>query len=437
MKPNPHRPSELALLICFLAVIFAVPLAQTGLELARGERVQFTDVFRDRPTASHLRQYEKTLEEKSWAQQRARPLVQGFLFETLRETGAKAMRGVDGWLFYRPDVRYVLEPDRVEIDTRHSKWVRPADGSTRRESVALSILRFRDQLKARGIELVVMPVPGKPSVYPDKVTRRVSPDAAFRSPTSDLLDALNRHGIATVDLFQTFQEQRQRMATHASAEAESLYLTADTHWTPQGAQLAARTVAAKLGALGAISPGAHAFKTNTVRVTRRGDVLDMMQIPGAQAQFAAQTVACEQVSDATLGLLLPSASDRPGTYRYPGAKSPVLVLGDSFCRIYQFPEPQSLGELTDPPAHGKNEALSTKKLLPGSAGFISHLARALRLPVDAIVSDGGASTDVRKRLSMNPEILEGKKVVVWEFVERDINLGREGWEDVALPKKLD
>lgn len=57
--------------------------------------------------------------------------------------------------------------------------------------------------------------------------------------------------------------------------------------------------------------------------------------------------------------------------------------------------------------------------------------------MDAIVSDGGASTDVRRKLSTNPEILEGKKVVIWEFVERDVALGAQGWEDVPLPVKLD
>jgi hypothetical protein len=56
--------------------------------------------------------------------------------------------------------------------------------------------------------------------------------------------------------------------------------------------------------------------------------------------------------------------------------------------------------------------------------------------VDFIVSGGGASTDVRRSLSTNPEILEGKKVVVWEFVERDIQLGKAGWLDVTLPPAL-
>jgi len=57
--------------------------------------------------------------------------------------------------------------------------------------------------------------------------------------------------------------------------------------------------------------------------------------------------------------------------------------------------------------------------------------------VDAIISDGGAATDVRRKLSTDPEILEGKRVVVWEFAERDIALGAQGWEDVPLPKRLE
>ena len=63
-------------------------------------------------------------------------------------------------------------------------------------------------------------------------------------------------------------------------------------------------------------------------------------------------------------------------------------------------------------------------------------ALALASPVDAIVSEGGAATDVRLKLSTNPEILDGKRVLVWEFVERDIALGAQGWEEVALPTKL-
>ena len=114
----------------------------------------------------------------------------------------------------------------------------------------------------------------------------------------------------------------------------------------------------------------------------------------------------------------------------------MLVLGDSFCRIYQYPEPQSLGNLPATATTGRPDGSGAKRLLPGSAGFISHLALTLGSPVDAIVSDGGSATDVRRKLSTNPEILEGKKVILWEFVERDIALGSQGWQDVPCPKKL-
>jgi hypothetical protein len=162
----------------------------------------------------------------------------------------------------------------------------------------------------------------------------------------------------------------------------------------------------------------------------------MMQIPGLRDAFAAETAECVQVLDPALGPLVPGASDRPGTYCYPGQQAVVLVLGDSFCRIYQYPEPQSLGNMPATATTGRPEGSGAKRLLPGSAGFISHLALALGSPVDAIVSDGGSATDVRRKLSTNPEILEGKQVIIWEFVERDIALGSQGWQDVALPKKL-
>ena len=85
----------------------------------------------------------------------------------------------------------------------------------------------------------------------------------------------------------------------------------------------------------------------------------------------------------------------------------VLVLGDSFLRIYEQDE-------------------------PGAAGFIAHLARELRQPLASVVNDGGASTLVRQELYRRPTLLQHKRVVVWEFVDRDIRFGIEGWQQVPL-----
>jgi hypothetical protein len=40
---------------------------------------------------------------------------------------------------------------------------------------------------------------------------------------------------------------------------------------------------------------------------------------------------------------------------------------------------------------------------------------------------------VRQSLARRAGILKGKKLVVWEIVERDFRFGEEGWKDVPLP----
>jgi len=141
--------------------------------------------------------------------------------------------------------------------------------------------------------------------------------------------------------------------------------------------------------------------------------------------------------------MVPHPGAPSGTYSNDHLKdtpleSSVLVLGDSFCRIYQTREPRSLGRLAGQvpgtrPAGKRAARRGTSRLLPGSAGFCSLLARSLRAPVDYVIDDGGAATAVRQKLSTNAEILENKKVAVWEFAERELSLGREGWRDVPLP----
>jgi hypothetical protein len=40
---------------------------------------------------------------------------------------------------------------------------------------------------------------------------------------------------------------------------------------------------------------------------------------------------------------------------------------------------------------------------------------------------------VRQQLAGRPSLLDGKKVVIWEFVERDIRFGTEGWQVIRVP----
>jgi hypothetical protein len=255
-----------------------------------------------------------------------------------------------------------------------------------------------------------------------------------------------------VNLFDAFRQARQADSTSGSSKA--YYLAHDTHWTPEGARVAAQAVAKGLRELGWTSESPFSYTTREARVARRGDILDMMSVAGLSERYQAEEVRCEQILDPLVGPMVPLPSARAGRFKNDHLidtpmESSVLLLGDSFCRIYQSAEPASLGaiievdsddaltETTNETGDEPKSVRSGKKvMLPGSAGFPSLLAYELKSPVDYLVSDGGAATDVRQRLSVDPEMLENKRIVIWAFAERDVRYGQAGWSDVRLPPEL-
>lgn len=372
--------------IVFLVVLAGVPLSQVAVEACRGEWPQALAVFRQRPTAANLRAYERTLEEASWTAAAFRPWVQDAQFTWLHDGGAKALVGREGWLFYKPGVQYLTERPRTHEGIR-----------TAREALT-AITAFRDQLAARGIPLIVMPVPNKESIYPDRLTQRAAQlRIAQCDETRGLLDGLKAAGVEVVDLFALFAEAK----VSAPASSPPLYLAQDSHWSPAGLELAARALAQRILARGWARPGAVAYAGRPAPVERVGDLLLMLQVPQIERRAVPEHVPCVQVLRQDTGQLY---RDDP--------HAEILVLGDSFLRIYETDEPQS-------------------------AGLIAHLARELQQPLTSLVNDGGASTLVRQELHRRPSVLAHKKLVIWEFAERDIRLGTEGWQHVPLPTTTD
>jgi len=427
--------------IGFLAIIFGVPVSQVVVELRRGVPVRYTDIFRALPTRNHLRAFETSLENSWWGQTRLRPATERWLFSLLGRTNSKALPGTANWLFYRPGVDYLVARDRVDAEAARGRWMAPSAGHTCRENALRAIVRFRDQLKERRLQLLVVPIPGKACIYPDRLTRRAAPTwQTVRSPTEDLLAELDGRGVNTVSLFAAFRAARRRL--EQEHDGRCLYLRCDTHWTPVDAAVAAAAVARAVRRLGPPVGTPYQYATRSVHVRRVGDVIAMLGLPDAAANWPNETVVCSQVIDPFLQQpLLPNPNQRAGIYMNQHLldtpmEARFLLLGDSFSRIYQLREPASLGRIQTEGVgpRGTTAAASTKKQpIPGAAGFPSLLANALSAPVDFIVSDGGAATRVRQTLNVTPEILEHKEIVIWEFAERDLQLGRAGWQDVPLP----
>ncbi len=291
--------------------------------------------------------------------------------------------GRDGWLFYRPSVRYVIERQTGDPE-RDSADPLPA------------IRSFRDQLQARGIRLLVVPVPNKESIYPEMLARRAEDAGVIVcEQTRRLLDQLEQYGIEYVDLFEVFRRAKQE---EGRSDPSRLYLAQDSHWSPEGARVAAVAVARRVLAQGTVNRGDQAYGVRSVTVRRHGDLIEMLRVPAIERALEPENVACLQVVQ----------SDAGTPYR-DAPEAEVLILGDSFLRIYEQDE-------------------------PGAAGFIAHVARELGQPLTSIVNDGGASTLVRQELARRPALLMNKRLVIWEFAERDIRYGTEGWQIVPLAR---
>jgi hypothetical protein len=374
------------LLATFLAVIYCVPVLQAAIEISQRGVPRFFEAFTRAPTRTNLRAYEKELDDSSFLAKSVRPLVQYAWHKVFGYAGEKVIVGREGWLFFRQDVDYLIgRTDSVAKTAAQHDAPAPEDP-------LVTIVDFRDQLARRGIQLMVMPVPGKPAIYPDKVTSRFT--GSIESPTLRLISRLRNEGVEVIDLFGFLAQERGDKGARAP-----LYLKFDTHWSAEAARMVGEQVANRIHELGWLTPGNAKLAIAPVPVTRSGDLARMVPLPDVAESYPPEKIMGYQVQDMDSGA---PYHDDPA--------SQVLVLGDSFSRIYH----------TD---------------APRSAGFVAHLARGLHMPVASIINDGGASTLVRQELARKLGLLNGKKVVIWEFVERDISFGAEGWKKIDLGKE--
>ncbi|MBN1307484.1 MAG: hypothetical protein JXA18_06180 [Chitinispirillaceae bacterium] len=352
----------------------------------------------------YLRAYEKEIETRSIAAMSIRPVVQLGRFALLGDLGIKAIRGRSGWLFYRPDVEYLYRPPVQDV---RSRIVDGNDTPLLDDPIA-TIIDFKKQLDARGIELMMVIVPGKGSIYPDLITNRIKPGTPLSHSTA-IITLLRQQEVTAVDLFGPFLAGRRS----DSIAGDSLYLARDTHWRSRGVRLAAQTVAESVRRFPWYNDDhiIASFSIDTLQVERRGDIVEMIKLPnvrifGLPAAFAPEVTKCFQVVHNYPDDHGRIIEQRP--YSNDFKNSRILVLGDSFSRIYQTDE-------------------------PGGAGWIAHLAFELSEPLASIISDGGASTLVREKLARNAGVLKGKRLVIWEFVERDLRYGESGWQLITLP----
>ena len=290
--------------------------------------------------------------------------------------------GDDHWLFYRADVDHVIGPPFLDpVRMKHR-----LQASRVQPDPIQAIVDFCNQLAARGIDLVVLPVSVKPSVEGEMLAvsnaNRAQAGGDLPNPSFNEFKArLERKKVRVFDPAPFLMERGRN---------GPLYLETDTHWRPETMEFVAQRLADFLQL--PATAGSTLPSIIEKEIVARGDIAAMLKLSKADKFFPPEKVTIRQV-------LAGNALWRPSK------EADVLLLGDSFSNIFSF-EAMGWGE---------------------SAGFAEHLSVALRRPIDCILRNSDASFATREILSnelaRGRDRLAGKKLVIWEFATRELSFG--------------
>jgi alginate O-acetyltransferase complex protein AlgJ len=391
----PGLPS--ALTVFFLITIAAVPIIQLAAELRTSRSVSqlpsltafgsliphrsqihsVAELWQILPQPDQIKSVQKTLERESVVAQWLLPGIESLLTGILRTGNEQAYLGRDDWLFYRPDVDYVIGPPFLD-----PFWIKRRKFSAGVQPDAVkAIVDFRNQLAERSIDLIVAPTPVKPSIGGHMLAFHSNAPRFENGSFGRFKAELEHSGVHVFD-------PEPLLIGNILADNALPYLKADTHWRPEAMESVARELAKQIGICTAKSP----FGIVDKRVRGLGDIARMLKLPREQLERYTEEVTIHQV--------------RVGNALWQASKSAdVLLLGDSFSNVFSL------------------DALGWGE----SAGLAEHLSSALGRPIDCILrnSDGAFATRemLSRELARGRDRLAEKKVVVWQFAARELAFG--------------
>lgn len=321
-------------------------------------------------------EWETNMEEISFLQNFSSTLFQSVLTGVFRSGNEKAVIAKDGWLFYDKDILYLTGDN---IPTNNNLF--------RKETVspAKCITDFSRQLKRMGIELVIMPIPLKPQLYPEKLNPLYpETDILQNQGYARFIEELKEMGIQLFDPTTILLSMKKN--------GKDIFLKTDTHWTPEAMETVAEALSAFLIDSGLVGRGSHFYLRDTSEMVQIGDIYTMLKLKKEFSPFFSEKV------------IIHSVLNQDEIWQ-PSTNAQILFLGDSFSNIYSL------------------EGMGWGK----SAGLAEHLSYFLRQPLDAIRRNDEASIATRKMLQTEQkrgrDRLSGKKIVIWEFAMRELTQG--------------
>lgn len=302
-----------------------------------------------------------------------------------------ALGGVDSWLFLTSELRFLTQGIFWGDAAAKVSRSRKPDAA---DPIA-AILDFQRQLRERGIELWLVPVPPKAAIYPEKIAPAVNLPPAETAPyLRGFLEELRSRGVNIVDLSDTFVQNRE--GTHGL-----VYCKSDSHWSGAGCVLAAEAIAAQMPKNLAPEMSRKEFDAAWKEISIAGDLNSLIGANGAKT--GPENLAVRTVSEKSNGAAV-----------QPDPNSPVLLMGDSHTLVFH-------------------------DFLAERGGLLDQLAHELGFAPDLIGTRGSGATAVRislyRKTNADPGYLAKKKVIVWCFAAREFTEADQGWALQPIAKQ--
>lgn len=219
------------------------------------------------------------------------------------------------------------------------------------------IIDFDRELRKIGVQLIMVPVPGKIEAYPGEFQTPLPPGMPVSTGRLKAQLQLLEADVETIDILEPFLRNQ-------SGEDLPLYELSGHHPSGLGAKIAGELI---------------------------GERLKRFNFPGADpSRFKATRRNAAERIDNKVPMIAWEVTYADGTPYEHSGDSPIIVTGDSHAFAY------------------------------GRASWASHIARVTGLPVTDISVSGGGPTGGQRVADLGLENLRHRKLVIWIFTSSNL-----------------
>ena len=361
---------------------------EKGHNLSHAPIIEIFKKEKEQSLGDHFKNFEEKIEDAIYAEAPRKIIQSALSLGPLKEGNPSVRIGKDGWLFL---------DDAIESLTGQGPFQshRFSNDKIINSSVD-AIKNFASQLNDFGVHLILVSIPSKAMIYPEKINRNLR-GPIFHHDTKRIIKALNSSpNLDVLDITKPLFNLKSQ---------NQVFLKQDTHWTPEAMELAAKIIADHIKSLGITINNSNLNARNKEERKAYGDLAEKINI--WNGGFSEEVVLANQIQGNTRN-----------------RNSEVILLGDSFTNIYS-----------------SNQGLDWGV----NAGLPEHIALNIGTPIDVISINGGGATEVRKKLAQrrgSSKDMKNKKVIVWALTSRDLYLSKQqgidrniSWEDVTFDQR--